>query len=189
MNPDGRKPDLHPIDGRLMTVQEIADMIGRSKKALQILRSREGRCSYQLIVDMWRRNEIGGPKDRHPRHLVHGRWVTMPQVAEELGRDRHTLSNYRCANRRHDGTWPTLEEVYDHFKGLQRQRPGPKPKKHRVLGHRLTIAEAAEKYRTTEVNLRTYMAKHHCKLETAVRRLEERRAKQAEKDIMRILGF
>ena len=82
-----------------------------------------------------------------------------------------------------------LEEVYDHFKGLPRLRTGPKPKKHRVLGHWMTIAEAAEKYRTTEGNLRAYMAKHQCKRETAVRRLEERRAKQAEKDIMRILGF
>lgn len=189
MNPDGRKPNLHPIDGRLMTAQEIADMMGLSRNALDIRRSDLGGCSYQLIVDMWRRNEIGGANDKHHRHLVYGRWTTIWEAAEELGVKPHSIVNYRYDHKKPDGTRPTLEEAYDYFRNYVRQRPGPKPKKYRVLGSWLTIAEAAEKYKANEGTLRAYMSKHHCKLETAVRRLEERRAKQAEKDILSILGF
>jgi len=43
MNRKGRKPDRHLIDGREMTVQEIADMLGITKLALQGRRSRLGR--------------------------------------------------------------------------------------------------------------------------------------------------
>lgn len=51
----------------------------------------------------------------------------------------------------------------------------------------LSIRQAAERYHTTENSLRVYISKHKCSLQTAVRQLEERRKRQAEKDIMKIL--
>ena len=192
MNMEGRKPDLHMIDGRAMTVVEIADMMGITCGALANRRFRLGQCSYQLVVDMWRRNEIGGHGDRQQRHLVHGRWMTVAQAAEELGITPHAIRQVRYRASR-DGHPMTLEAVYDFYKnGLNRPRGYP-AKQHRVLGHLMTVAEAAVKYKTTEGNLRGYMTKHRSTLETAVRRLEERRAKEAakkaEKEILSILGF
>ena len=192
MNMEGRKPDLHMIDGRAMTLVEIADMMGLSYRGLVNRRFRLGQCSYQLVVDMWRRNEIGGHGDRQQRHLVHGRWMTVAQAAEELGTTPHAIRDVRYRASR-DGHPMTLEEVYDFYaNGLKRPR-GFQARYHRVLGHLMTVAEAAQKYKTTEGNLRKYMSYHHSTLETAVRRLEERRAKeaarQAEKEILSILGY
>ena len=185
----GRKPTLHMIDGREMTVKEIADMLGVTAHALAIRRCRMGGCSYQLIVDMYRNNQLCSKHDMHHRHMVNGKWTTVTAVAEALGIHPHSINNYRCNYRRPDGTKPTLAEAYEHFRTGSRKRCGRMPRVYYVKGRRMTIAEAAKKYGTTENALRLYMHKHKSSLETAVRRLEERRAKRAEKEIMGILGF
>ena len=46
MSRGGRKPTLHMIDGREMTVGEIADMLGVTAHALAVRRSNMGGCSY-----------------------------------------------------------------------------------------------------------------------------------------------
>ena len=48
-------------------------------------------------------------------------------------------------------------------------------------------AMAAAKYHTSTNSLRMYVRDHRCNLNTAVRKLEERKATQAEKEIMGIL--
>jgi predicted transcriptional regulator len=175
------------IDGREMTVGEIADMLGVTAHALAVRRCKMGGCSYQLIVDMYRNNQLCSRHDKFYRHLVHGKWTTVPEVAEALGVSPNSITNYRSYARRPDGTRPTLEETYEHFKN--RKRGGSVARTYWVKGRRLTIAQAAKKYGTTENALRMYMRNHKSTLEAAVRRLEERRAKRAEKEIMGILGF
>lgn len=175
------------IDGREMTVAEIADMLGVTAHALAVRRCKMGGCSYQLIVDMYRNNQLCSKHDKFYRHLVHGKWTTVPEVAEALGVSPNSITNYRSYARRPDGTRPTLEETYEHFKN--RKRGGSVARTYWVKGRRLTIAQAAKKYGTTENALRMYMRNHKSTLEAAVRRLEERRAKKAEKEIMGILGF
>lgn len=173
------------IDGREMTVTEIADMLGVSARALSVRKSIMGGCSYQLIVDMYRNNQLGSKHDKHYRHMVNGKWTTVSAVAEELGIQPHTITNYRCSHRKPDGSKPTLEETREHFKnGTQSGRVA---RTHYVMGQRMTVADAAKQYGTTENALRKYMSKHGSSLGTAVRRLEERRAKQAQKDILAIL--
>ena len=58
MNPDGKKPELHQVDGRNMTVNEIAEMLGISRLSLQKRRSNLGGASYQTIVNMYRANQV-----------------------------------------------------------------------------------------------------------------------------------
>lgn len=185
MNPSGRKPTLHMIDGAPMTVDEIADMLGLTKRALVLRRYGMGQCSYQLTVDMYRENRFETKHDRGARHLVVGEWITVKEAARRVGVQPVTLTRYMKANG------VTLAEAVDHYRKYQTgelaRYKGPAPRTYYVNGHLLTIRQAAEKYHTTENSLRMYIFKHKCDLQTAVRQLEERRKKQAERDIMKIL--
>jgi uncharacterized protein YjcR len=51
----------------------------------------------------------------------------------------------------------------------------------------MTVKEAADKYGTTVNSLRQMMSRHNCTLDAAVKRLEARRTKMAEKAILEIL--
>ena len=183
----GRKPTLHMIDGVPMTIDQIADLLGVTKHALVVRRSNMGGCSYQLIVNMYRDNRFETKHDRGPRHLVGGEWITVKEAARRVGVQPDILTRYMKAHG------VTLAEAVAHYRKYQTGElarwPGRAPRTYYVNGHLLTIRQAAEKYHTTENSLRMYIFKHKCSLQTAVRQLEERRKKQAEKDIMKILGF
>lgn len=175
------------IDGVPMTIDQIADLLGVTKHALVVRRSNMGGCSYQLIVNMYRDNRFETKHDRGPRHLVGGEWITVKEAARRVGVQPDILTRYMKAHG------VTLAEAVAHYRKYQTGElarwPGRAPRTYYVNGHLLTIRQAAEKYHTTENSLRMYIFKHKCSLQTAVRQLEERRKKQAEKDIMKILGF
>lgn len=183
----GRRPILHLIDGKQMTVNEIAAMLGVTRRWLIQRRSQMGGISYQVIVNMFREGRLLTNHDRWPRHLVHGRWMTVPQVAQELDCKPHSIENWRSANRDKDGKKPTLEEAYNHFKGAPKRGRGKEPALHRVNGKRMTVREAAEKHDTTVNALRQVMSRHRCSLDAAVKRLEDQRIRKAQRDIMEIL--
>lgn len=189
MNPEGRKPDLHPVDGQMMTVKEIAKMLGVSTHAIACQRCRMGGVSYQVIVNMYRNGQLGKARDHAPRYMIHGRWMTTRQMADELGVGAQALINWRNSHKKPDGTKPIMEEVYDRFRERSKSRGGSYPAVHRVQGRKMTVAEAAKKYHTTVNALRVSMSTHRLTLDGAVKRLEARRAKNAEKEIMDILGF
>ena len=183
---------VYIIDGREMTIDEIAEMLGVSKRALYVRRSRYGDCSFQMIVDMYRQNRIGSRTDKWERHLVDGEWITLAQAAERLGIVPKTIRNWRLEQKRLTGIKPTLAEAMEHYRkyctGERKRYPGSVAKTHWVNGEYLTFDEAAEKYKTSVNALRTYVCKHKCGLNTAIRNLETRRAKRAEKDILAILA-
>lgn len=189
MNPNGRKPDRHLIDGREMTVAEIADLLGITKRALVLRRHQMGGAavSYQLIVNMYRDNRFETKRDRGARHLVGGEWITVKEAARRVDVQPITLTRYMRSNG------VTLAEAVGHYRKYQTGElarwSGRTPRTYYVNGKLLTIKQAAEKYHTTENSLRMYIVKHKCSLQTAVRQLEERRKRQAEKDILKILGF
>lgn len=54
-------------------------------------------------------------------------------------------------------------------------------------GKKMTVREAAEKHGTTVNALRQVMSRHRCSLDAAVKRLEARRTRAAEKAILEIL--
>ena len=185
--PRGKKKVRHMIDGREMTVDEIAAMLGVTVHTLQVRRCALGGVSYQLIVNMYKNNQIGSVHDKVPRHLVDGEWLTVRQAAERVGVSPITIHHWRQSN-----PGATLADAMAHYRRYQtgelKRWPGAVARKHYVLGKYLTIAEAAEQYRTTEPALRCHMYKHRCSLHAAVKALEERRKRQAEKDILAILA-
>lgn len=183
----GRQPARHLIDGRQMTVDEIGEMLGVTRRWLIQRRSQMGGVGYQVIVNMFREGRLLTNHDRWPRHLVHGRWMTVRQVAEELDCKPHSIDNWRSANRDRDGRKPTLEAAWDHFMGAPKRGCGKKPEVHRVAGRQMTVRQAAERYGTTVNALHQAMSKHCCSLDAAVKRLEARRARKAEKAILDIL--
>ena len=93
--------------------------------------------------------------------------------------------------RKATGVNPTLAEAVAHYRkfktGELKRYKGSKGKQYWVKGEYLTFTEAAAKYHTSINSLRMYVRDHGCSLNTAIRKLEERRAEQAEKEIMRIL--
>lgn len=183
----GSRPRIHTVDGRPMTVDAIAGMIGFQRRQLIQLRCRMGGVSYQLIVNMWREGRLLTKGDRSIRHLVHGRWMTVKQASLELNCKPHSIENWRSRNRDKDGNKPTVEEAYDHLMNAPKRGSGSVARKHRVNGKHLTVREAAEKYGTTENALRQTMHRHGCTLDAAVKRLENRRVRKAQRDIMDIL--
>jgi hypothetical protein len=183
----GSRPTLHLIDGKQMTVNEIGAMLGVTRRWLIQRRSQMGGISYQVIVNMFRERRLLTNHDRWPRHLVHGRWMTVQQAAQELDCKPHSIENWRSANRDKDGKKPTMEAAYDHFKGAPKRGRGKEPEKHLVNGKKMTVREAAEKYGTTANALRQTMSSHRCSLNAAVKRLEDRRIRKAQRDIMEIL--
>lgn len=97
----GSRPTLHMIDGKQMTVNEIATMLGVTRNVLNNRHSTMGGISYQAIVNMYRDGQLLTKHDRWPRHLVHGRWMTVKQVAEELDCKPHSIENwrYKCRDK------------------------------------------------------------------------------------------
>ena len=178
------KSRMHLVDGGWMTVQQAADMLGLTRRQLWTLRSRRG-VSLQVAVNLYRERLVLHGGGRADRHMVDGQWTTIPEAAARLG--------VRCAAlrqtmKRHNYTLPEAVDHYQKYQTGELARwPGRRPRTYYVNGHLLTIRQAAEKYHTTENSLRMYIFKHKCSLQTAVRQLEERRKKQAERDIMKIL--
>lgn len=154
MNREGKKPDLHLIDGKKMTVDQIAEMLGATVRALQCRRCRMGGVSYQVIVDMYRTNQIGGTHDKWHRHLVDGEWITIEEGARRVGVTASAIRTWRFNHRDAQGNKPTLAEAMAHYRQYQtgelKRHPGSVAQAHWVNGRMLTIAQAAEKYGTTE---------------------------------------
>ena len=188
------KPQRYNIHGRMMTLAEIADELGITVRTLYNNRYKYHAGSYQALWDMYRDGEINHSVRTGIKHRVHGRVTTVRREAARLGISIGNLETWRTLHRHPDGSRALLEEAVDYFMDLkigviQRKPSGYPAKKHWVNGKKMTIAEAAAKVGVSEKAMRSYMYRHHCRLETAYRRTEERKRKQAERKIMRTLGF
>ena len=189
----GKPPVKHMVDGREMTVKEIAGMLGVTPRTITIKRSTLGGVSYQMIVDMYRSNQMLGTHDKYPRHMVEGEWLTIKEAALRAGVSVHTIRHWRDAHRDALGNRPTMAEALEHYRRYQTGedvRPrGRTPKRYRVGRKMLSVPEAAAEYGTTVNSLYKYMRRNGVSLQVALNRLETRRKRKAERDIMRILGF
>ena len=180
---------LHDVDGRKMTVDEIAAMLGLTVQALYERKHRLGGCSYQVIVDMARDGRIGGANDHYHRHLVDGRWITAREAAELVGVKYHTIRVWRSEHKGPDGKPPTMAEAVEHYRNFRRYgRKKRQGEKHWVKNREMTVAEAAAKYGAKAGTLYSYMHKRHCSLDTCIRRLESRRVKRAVKEIVGVIA-
>ena len=193
MNREGRKPELHKVDGREMTAVEIAEMLGLTKQALYLRRSRLGGISMQAIVNMYRDNQFGSDHDRAPRYRIEGEWLTQAQIAERLGVKSHSISVWRYDNR------AGMEEAVEHFRrwnevGRKRNPRGGRPAQVYVVGNReYTVPGVARKYGMNPMSVRGMLRSRDGdmgKVLAFYQAKEERRKRQrAVKEILRILGY
>ena len=193
-----RQPEKYPVDGREMTAQEIADMLGLTRQALWSRRSRLGGCSYQAIVNMFRAGQLG--KSRENRYLIEGRWMTTGQIAGMLEIRPGTLSNWRWMNK-----GKSMEDAIAHFRQYQtgeRQRRGgdrggrPPSIQFTVGGRVYTVVQVAKRYGVAPQSVRSYLRRHNGDMAATLRHYRDReqeREKQkrqrAEAEIMKALGF
>lgn len=194
----------HEVDGRMMTTDEIAAMLGLTKAALYIHKSRLGGVSMQCVVNMFRSNMIGN--DRSKRYLIEGRWMTTGQIAGMLGIKTHSLVAWRNKYKRPDGTPAPMDEAIEYFRGYQtgeRKRhngEGGRPwKRHMVNGKAYSVKDISERYKVSisAVYGRLQALDHdmgrvlefYREKELRMRAVEQREKAKAERDIMKILGF
>ena len=189
--PMGRKPNLYLIEGRMMTAREIAAMLGVGRNELYKWASRE-ECGFAAVVAMFRSGQLSAGKYPGRRHRVHGRWMTIGQVAAEVGVKPFCITGWRSAQKRQTGVCPTLEAAYDHYRafasGEAKRYGGRLPAKHRVHGRMLTVQEAAERYHYARATLWSTMSRHHCSLQAAVDILLQKREARAVRRIVNIIG-
>ena len=188
----GRKPfERHLVDGREMTTPEIADMLGITQTALYNRRSELGRgTSYQVIVDMYRANQFGSDHDRSARHMVDGRWMTRAQVAEMLGIRPHTLTCWLC-----DHKGKALRDAIEYYRQHLQQKGrggGQKPAVYRVGNRTYTARQVAQMFGVTRTAVNGALRRRGGDMAATIRHYKEREARKrrnAEQEIMRILGY
>lgn len=192
MNRDGRKPDRHLVDGREMTAVEIAEMLGITKNALRIRRSRMDGISYQAIVNMYRDNQFGSDHDRAARYLIEGEWLTQTQIAERLGVKPHTISAWRHDNR------ASMMEAVEHFRRwneggrVRNPRGGRTAQVYRVGNREYTVPGVARKYGKHVTSVRCMLQSRGGDMGKVLAYYlakERRKRQRAEKEILRILGY
>lgn len=178
----GRYKLRYPVDGQMLTREEIAGMLGISPGGLRSRRYKlGGEISYQAIVDMYRANLFGNRSDRSERHMVDGQWMTVRGTAELLGISQ---SYVRYLMQKHGSLAAGIHHYRDRKRGLVPQR---EPKKYFIKGQYMTRYAAAAKYGFKLHDITNYKSRHQCSYDTAVKRMLARREKRAVDRILRII--
>lgn len=187
-----RQPERHLVDGREMTVQEIADMLGVTKMALQGRRSRLGGPSYQVVVNMYRENQFGNDRDRSARYMVDGRWMSRRQIAGMLGISPRTLTNWLCDNKGKSiadavawfRMYQTGERKRHHGQG------GRKPVLYRVGRQEYSVPQVARMFGVSHTAVAFVLKHRNGDMAATIRHYKERetqRKRKAEQDILAII--
>ena len=179
----------HLVDGQMLTVEEIAEMLGTSPGSLATWRSTHMRgMPWQATVNAYRQYGPRFYRDKAPRYLINGAWITFSDAARQLGTTPGNLHAFRIKHRGPDGRLLPLDEImriYPH----RNRKTGPGKdhrKRYNVDGKMLTRIQIGEKY---GINLRAfeYHITHKKTYEETVHYLLDKREKRAVNEIMRIL--
>ena len=171
------------MDGEQVTVKEIAERLG--VKAQQIYHQMAQRqISLQVVVNLYRENQILHDQGRATRYMVDGRWLTVHQAATALGVTYRALYLYMYKHQ-----CRLAEAMADYRSGLVRKTGGNRTVYHRVGRGMMTVAEAAAKLGVSVNAVQQYMYKHKASLAATIRHYEQRKKRKAEKEILGILGF
>lgn len=195
------KPVIHTVHGERMTVREAARRLGVTQSTLEGWRTnnrgRDGsRGTLEAAWD-WYVAVAEGRLPRHrgaekERHLVHGVWMTVYEVAQRLGVAPWTIKRWRSDHRHPDGSMALMVEAWDHYAAVKRGEipwRAPKPGQlYRMRGERVTIAQAAVILGVKEATLRQYLWAKGCSLDDAARYYEKKRTDAAVKAIMGIIN-
>lgn len=178
-----RKPKKHLVDGEWVTVREIAERLGI--EAQQIYNQMDAReISLQVVVNLYRENQILHDQGRAARYMVDGKWTTIRQAAEALGVTHQAVANYMYSHK-----CSLVEAVAAYREGRVQHRGRGYPVYHRVGNKTMTVKEAAARFGISENAVRMYMYKHKCSLAKTVKFYEMRQKRRAEQEILGILGF
>ena len=192
------KKRLHQVDRKLMTIDEAAAMVGVTVEALRLQKSRFAGITVQHLVDMYRIGAIWPEKRGPDLHRVHGRWMTVNELAARFGLKIGSVWCWRSRHRGADGKLATLEAAYDHYMAIEQGKkklyPGSAPRRlYRVDGRLISMRQAAEAVGVPEATLRSWVKRHGCTVASAVKRYEKAaeaaRAEAAAREIMRALGY
>ena len=181
------KPKKHLVDGKWMSVEEAAEMLGLRRQQIYCQMSQK-KCGLQAVVRMYRENYILG-QGRSARYMVDGRWMTINDVAEMLGRSKQAIYLWRFKRKRPDGSLPSMAEVVAAYRSGEVRHYGKQPKQHRVGGKLMTMREAAEMVGVSYVAMQLYTYKHRCSVAKAVKYYEAKKQRRAEREILRIMGY
>lgn len=184
----------HDVDGKRMTVPEIAEMLGVSTQGLYTQKARRKGMSMQRIVDMYRSGEIGIRTKPAALHCVHGEWMTIAQAAAMVGTTIKGMETWRSKHRDANGRRALVETAVDHYKAVQAGhikthvgRPGT-GRRYWVHGRKMTIADASAKMGLPEASIRQYVYRHKCNVQRACDQLLALKQERAEREIMKILN-
>ena len=181
------KAKLHDVDGRKMTVNEAAEMLGVSASTIRCRMSKR-KCSLQTVVRLYRENALRRGSGRHETHRVDGQWKTVREVAESLGVTSSALQNWRFRHKDAQGRQPTLEAAAAAYRAGQVQNGGHVEKKlYWVHGRRMTMPEAAKRFGVTVHALKYHMYRRGKTLQGAVDRIMALKSRRAERKILKIL--
>ena len=180
------KPKKHLVDGRLVTVEEMAAELGVTRKQLYAqMNNRE--CSLQVIVNLYRENQILHGQGHAGRHYVDGRWMTVRQASEMLGVSMTALYDWMYQHRTQDGHPARLADAVDAYRSGLVKHGGKPPVQHRVGSRTMTTFEAADKLGISVLALRLHMSRKKASLASTIRYYERRKQRKAEKAILDIL--
>lgn len=181
------KPKKHLVDREWMSVEEAAEMLGLRRQQIYSQMSAK-QCGLQAVVRMYREGYILG-QGRAARYMVDGRWMTVKDVAQMLGRSVQAIYLWRFKRKRPDGSLPSMAETVEAYRSGEVRKRGKLPKQHRVAGKLMTVREAAEMVGVSYSAMQLYVYKHRCSVAQAVKYYEAKKRRKAEKDILNILGF
>lgn len=177
----------HLVDGEWMSVAEAAEMLGLRPQQIYCQMSQK-KCGLQAVVRMYRENYILG-QGRAARYMVDGRWMTIKDVAQMLGRSTQAIHLWRFKRKRPDGSLPSLAETVAAYRSGEVRHKGKPPTQHRVGGKLMTMCEAAEMVGCSYAAMQQYTYNHRCNLARAVKYYEAKKLRNAEREILRILGY
>ena len=176
----------HLVDGRWVTVAEIAEELGLNRQQLYTqMHHRE--CSLQVVVNNVRDGLALGGQGHASRHWVDGRWITVRQASEMLGVSMNTLYNWMHQHRRPDGRCALLSDAVEAYRSGAVKRGGRSPVEHRVGSRKMTTFQAAEKAGVSVNAIWVHMHRRKASLASTIRYYEKRKQRKAEKEILEIL--
>ena len=181
------KPKKYLVDGEWITIKDAAEMLGLRRQQIYCQMSAK-QCGLQAVVRMYREGYILG-QGRAARYMVDGRWMTIKDAAEMLGVTMRAIYMWQFKHRKPDGSRPSLAEVVAAYRSGEVRKRGRLPKQHRVGGKLMTMREASEMVGVSYAAMQLYTYKHKCSLAKAVKYYEAKKRWQAEREILRILGY
>ena len=176
----GSKPKLYFVDGRWVTLYEMAAELGLKPRQLSNQMYRGGGGSLNVAVQRIRNNLAMNGHKCSERHMVDGKWTTIAQEAEKLGVSYSALQHYVKVHG------CTLAEAVGNYRE-RRVRHGAFPRVEIVNGREMTVADVAREAGVADRTVYWHRSRKGMTLKQIVKYYERKKAEEAARRIMDIL--